>query len=396
MPGTHADILEFVTQRQEGLTVDTEHAVIHGVRVLGLSSANGRDYLAAAVKAALPLYEGRPTNCDHPTRAGEPTTIARRNGWLAAARQDQDGGMRADWHLIKSHPMTAMILEVAQRNPSLLGLSHNVSGKVRRENGREIVEAIEVVHSVDCVADPATVKGLHEGISLNDLRNRRGAEFAGGLVTMKSTVRQLIESLKDTRPRYARALREMAEAGIMSGDTAMEAPPEAPAGEADHEAALKAGFRAAVMAIMDDDSLDMSAKLKKMRDVLRAEEKLLGGNGEGDKKEGGDMPAAAEESKKLKLEVAGLKLLLEAGIKPTKVLSRALSSCTSEQEMRELIEESRSGTGAAGGPQRPRSAAPPAPAPGNGSRQVQEQRSGTTVEIPTEPRALGRWLKTPD
>jgi hypothetical protein len=384
MPGTHADILEFVTQRQEGLTVDTEHAVIHGVRVLGLSSANGRDYLAAAVKAALPLYEGRPTNCDHPTRAGEPTTIARRNGWLAAARQDTDGGMRADWHLIKSHPMTAMILEVAQRNPSLLGLSHNVSGKVRRENGREIVEAIEVVHSVDCVADPATVKGLHEG------REH----------TMKSTVRQLIESLKDKRPRYAKALREMAEAGIMSGDTAMEAPPDAPAGEADHEAALKAGFRAAVMAIMDDDSLDMSAKLKKMRDVLRAEEKLLGGNGEsdkGEKKEGGDMPAA-EESKKLKLEVAGLKLLLEAGVKPNKVLSRALSSCTSEQEMRELIEESRNGTGAAGGPQRPRSAAPPAPAtpPGNGSRTVQEQRTGAAVEIPTDPRALGRWLKTAD
>jgi hypothetical protein len=387
MPGTHADILEFVTQRQEGLTVDTEHAVIHGVRVLGLSSANGRDYLAAAVKAALPLYEGRPTNCDHPTRAGEPTTIARRNGWLAAARQDTDGGMRADWHLIKSHPMTAMILEVAQRNPSLLGLSHNVSGKVRRENGREIVEAIEVVHSVDCVADPATVKGLHEGIEVGNLRER--------VVMTKSTVRQLIESLKDRRPRYAAALREMAEAGIMSGDTAMEAPPEAPAGEADHEAALKAGFRAAVMAIMDDDSLDMSAKLKKMRDVLRAEEKLLGGNGEGDKKEGGDMPAAAEESKKLKLEVAGLKLLLEAGVKPNKVLSRALSSCTSEQEMRELIEEA--GRSPGGGRQAPRSAGPPSPAAaGNGSQRVQEQRSGTAVEIPTDPRALGKWLKTAD
>jgi ribosomal protein L12E/L44/L45/RPP1/RPP2 len=390
MPGTHADILEFVTQRQEGLTVDTEHAVIHGVRVLGLSSANGRDYLAAAVKAALPLYEGRPTNCDHPTRAGEPTTIARRNGWLAAARQDTDGGMRADWHLIKSHPMTAMILEVAQRNPSLLGLSHNVSGKVRRENGREIVEAIEVVHSVDCVADPATVKGLHEGISLNHLRNRRGTES-----TMSTTVRQLIESLKDRRPRYAAALREMAEAGIMSGDTAMEAPPESPAGEADHEAALKAGFRAAVMAIMDDDSLDMSAKLKKMRDVLRAEEKLLGGNGEGDKKEGSDMPAT-EESRKLKLENTGLKLLLEAGVKPNKVIIRALSSCTTEAEMRELIEESRNGTGAAGGPQRPRSAAPPAPAPGNGSRTVQEQRTGAAVEIPTDAKQLGRWLKTAD
>lgn len=381
-------ILEYTMQSQGGLVVDNENATIDNVRILGLHSENGRDYLPGAVKAAISLYEGRATNCDHPARPGEPTTIKRRNGWLENVRQEADGGLRGKWLLLKSDSETPKILEVAQRRPALLGLSHNVSGKVRRENGREIVEAIEVVHSVDCVADPATVKGLHEGIDTGNLRER--------VVMTKLKVKDLIESLATRRPLYAKALKEMAEAGVLSGDTAMEAPVEAPAGEADHETALKQGFRAAVMAIMDDDSLDMSAKLKKMRDVLRAEEKLLGGNGESDKKEEGDNMPAAEESKKLKLEIAGLKLLLEAGVKPTKTLSRALSSCTSEAEMQELIEESRNETGATGARQAPRSAAPPAPAAGNGSQRVQEQRGGAVVEIPADTKALGRWLKTPD
>lgn len=387
----HVHLQEYVRQ-SGGLTVDVENGVLHGVRILGLTSANGRQYLAEAVKQAIGLYEGVATNCDHPSRPGEATTVARRIGWLENVRQEPDGGLRGNWHLLQSHPMTPVILEVAQKRPQLLGLSHNVSGRVRRENGQEIVEAIEVVNGVDCVADGATVKGLHEG------RNQNQAGWAGGIVTMieKSTVKQIIEATKDKRPAYAKALREMAEAGVMSPDAAMDMPAEAPAGEADHETALKQGFRAAVMAIMDDDSLDTGAKLKKMRDVLRAEEKLIGGNGEEKtpKEEGGDM--AAEESRKLKLENTGLRLLLETGVNPSKVLTRALAGCKDEAEMKEIIEEARSG--AAGGSQRPRSAGSPVPPAGqDGSRQMQEQRTGSgSGQAPAEPAALGRWLQVQD
>src|SRR6185369_4902506 len=147
-------LLEYSMQSQGGLVVDIENATIDNVRVLGLRSENGRDYLPGAVQAAMSLYEGKATNVNHPLRPGEPTTIERRNGWLSDLRLDKDGGMRGKWSLLKADSQTPKILEVAQRNPSLLGLSHNVSGRVRHENGREIVEAIEVVHSVDVVADP--------------------------------------------------------------------------------------------------------------------------------------------------------------------------------------------------------------------------------------------------
>lgn len=371
------EILEYTMQSGGGLVVDPEAATIDNVRILGLASANGRDYLPEAVKAAIGLYEGKATNINHPARPGEPTTIERRNGWLSAVRQESDGGLRGKWSLLKSDPQTAKILEVAQRNPSLLGLSHNVSGKVRREGGREIVESIDCVHSVDVVADPATVQGLHE--------QRQGS-------AVKSTVKKLIESLKTTRPAYARSLREMAEAGVMSPDTPMDAPPDAPAGEADSEEAI---LNAAGI-VLKDTSLSVAERLSKIRKLLRLTG-AAGGNGDtADTGEGaeGDM-GAAEESKKLKLENAGLRLLLEAGLKPTKVLSRALAGCTSEAEMKELIEEVRTSPGAA---QRPRSAAPPAPSgqQQDGSKRVQEQRGGNSVAtVPEDAKARARWLQTP-
>ena len=75
----------------------------------------------------------------------------------------------------------------------------------RRENGREIVESIDAVHSVDLVADPATVSGLHEGRTM-----------------ARRKVRDLIECLCKTRPGYARGLKEEAEAGEEAAEEAAE------------------------------------------------------------------------------------------------------------------------------------------------------------------------------
>ena len=337
------NLLEYV--RQTGpFRVDRENAVIHGVKVIGLESENNRSYLKEAVGKAIKdgMYERRVTNVDHGTKAGESTTVAWRNGWLENVAQDDTGGGTGEWHLIKSHPLTPMILEIAERAPWLLGLSHNASGKTRRDSsGREIVEAIEKVHSVDVVADPATTKGLHE--------ERK----------MKLTIKALAESLKATRPGYSRGLLEVADSGVMSPDMPMDAPEEAaapPEEKADHEQALKDGFRGAMIAVLDDDSMDMKAMLSKLKEIMAAKEKLLGGKGKAADEPDGDEPAAAEESRKLKLEIAGLKLLNESGVKADRVLTKALSACTSESEVKELIESAKSsgrtapGTGAKSSP----------------------------------------------
>jgi hypothetical protein len=390
MSGTF-QLLEFV-QHSGALQVDADKAVIRGVRILGLESANGRTYSREAVRRACVLYEGKVVNVDHPIRPADGTSLSRRFGWLEAVRQDDDGGLRGDLHYLAAHPLAAAVAEAARRRPQLMGLSHNAVGRGRRENGREVIESIESVQSVDLVADPASVSGLFES--------------KGCPAVAKKKLSELIESLKATRPGASRALKEMAEAGLMSPSAEMEEPPAPAGGEEgkDHEEALKSGFRAAVLAILDDDALDLKAKLKKVRDVLRAEEKLLGGNDDAGGDKGGDMGGEkAEEGRKQTPAKSGEQLLREEyerklkardlcadqGITPNKTLRKALDACASEAEMKELIEEYKGSSGGSAGGQKPRSAAPqPAPQAGkNGSTPIQEGAA------PTDPKAFASWVK---
>jgi hypothetical protein len=352
------------------MKVDREAGVIHDVKVLGNESANGRTYPPATIEKARGLYEGRVVNADHPPRAGEQTSIARRLGWLEGVYTKAGELFAKSFHYLKSHPMAEAVAEAAERNPRLFGLSHNAHGVERRENGRTIIESIEAVHSVDLVADPATVGGLFES---------RGTP-------VKKRVRDLIESLKPKRPRYARALKEMAEAGLMSPDAEMEAPPEeAPvedeAGEdVDHEQAILDACKA----VLDDGSVAAPEKLQKIKKLLGVMDSGKG-EGEGDgpppaDDEGDSDSEAKEESRRLRVENAGLKLLNEAGIKLDKLTARALAGCHTLAEVRELVEEAR--------PRHKAKSAAATPAGAHGPKQLTEDK------VPEgDGKVVGRWLR---
>jgi len=149
----------------KALSFDTEAGVIKGVRILGRQSLNGREYTPEAITNAMSLYEGRPVNLDHPDRS-RPTSersVKDRFGWLVNVHQANDG-LEGDLHYLKSHPQSAQIVEAAQRNPAMIGLSHNADGRTSRRNGKTLVEEIIGVRSVDLVADPATTKSLFESL----------------------------------------------------------------------------------------------------------------------------------------------------------------------------------------------------------------------------------------
>lgn len=363
-------LLEYVAQTGP-FSVDRDGAVVRGVRVLGLASANGREYSREAVREALPLYQGKAVNADHPARPGQATPVGSRVGWLENVVQEADGGLRGDWHLLKSHPLTPVVLEVAERRPQLLGLSHNAVGRTRRVGGRVVVEQIESVQSVDLVADPATVAGLHEGRTMS-----------------VQPLREVIKALEAAgRKGAARALREVAEAGVMdpAADMAM---PEAPAeggDDADHEAALRQGFRGAVVAVLDDDGLDMKMKLKKIKDILKAEEKLLGNGGETEEADDTEEAATAEGRlrEQYELRLKARDLCADLGVSPTKGLRKALDACTTVQEQRELIEEFKQVQGRPAGGAR---SAPPRQGQGDTAR-VAEGKA------PADQKALAAWLK---
>ena len=157
------DLQEFVSSRGVLLRVDREAGRIHGVKVLGRHSKNGRQYTAESLRQAAGLYEGVRVNVDHRDPAGK-RSYRDRLGRLEAI-QVREEGLYADLVFNPRHALAEQLLWDAEHSPENVGLSHDARGRMVRRNGLVVVEAIEAVRSVDLVADPATTRGLFEAES---------------------------------------------------------------------------------------------------------------------------------------------------------------------------------------------------------------------------------------
>jgi len=156
---------EFTTWPDAPPRVDADAGIIHGVKVLGFYSKNGREYPADTLRRAVPLYESARVNINHPARPGEPRDYRDRLGEICRVRFQEGAGLFADLRFNPKHELAQRLVWDAEHAPRNLGLSHNVLAKVRREGGRTVVEEIEQVLSVDVVADPAGTQGLFESQS---------------------------------------------------------------------------------------------------------------------------------------------------------------------------------------------------------------------------------------
>lgn len=153
-------LCEFVDSRGVALKTDREKGVIHGVKILGLQSKNGRVYPKETVARAVPLYEGAKANVNH---AAGPRSYGDRIGQLRGVRLGEgESGLFADFHFNPKHALAEQLLWDAEHAPENLGFSHTVEAKISRQKGAVVVEQILSVQSVDLVADPATTRGLFE------------------------------------------------------------------------------------------------------------------------------------------------------------------------------------------------------------------------------------------
>lgn len=198
--------------------IDRVAGVIRGVKILGATSKNGRDYSPQALREAAAIYEGLGVNTNHPSRSTPNASRAVEEGvgWLENVSVRRDG-VYGDLFIIKSHPLANTLFEVAERKPDRFGLSHNAAGDVVERAGRRIVESIKSVRSVDLVQNPATVNSLFE--SEAPVARRR----------LKDLLHQLPAGSR--RSHLARLL----EADEMSfdGDTEVSADADDPEAEAD-------------------------------------------------------------------------------------------------------------------------------------------------------------------
>ncbi len=145
-------------------SVDRENGIIYGLAILGPESQNGYGYREQAMRNALKLYERKRSNANH-TPPGSTTSIYDRLGVWYNPRFE-GGIIKGDFHFLKSHPLAERLCEAAER-PDLndvFGFSHDAYGREEPGSNGKFIEAIESVETVDLVADPATVKGLHESI----------------------------------------------------------------------------------------------------------------------------------------------------------------------------------------------------------------------------------------
>lgn len=134
--------------------VDPENCIIKGVSLItGDCVAEGHDLHVDATTVqqlhALAKTKGKvPVNLDHGSG------IKDMNGYVTNFHMD-GVKMRGDWHLLKNHTETQLMLERATEMPECFGLSVAFKGKGVAVKGGKKAARAEKLLSVDCVTRPA-------------------------------------------------------------------------------------------------------------------------------------------------------------------------------------------------------------------------------------------------
>jgi hypothetical protein len=225
--------------------VDRDAGVIHGVRILGRISRNGREYSPAALAQAARLYEGLGVNLNHADRPRSPgaRTVEDGFGWLESI-DIRDDGVYGDLHYFRAHPQAEVIVEAAVRNPRRFGLSHHAEGSVVHRQGKNVVESIETVRSVDLVQNPATNQGLFESETSR----------------MNRTIQQI---LREAGGALAEAITAPELAAAIHRTVVL---PES----ADRDRQIDAALQALLVEVLEDEPLELPARFRQAARLLEA------------------------------------------------------------------------------------------------------------------------------
>lgn len=159
-------LVEYTSNAGNSLTVDREKGIIRGVKLLGLESRNRRSFRPEALKQSITLFEGARSNVNHsPKGAAAPRDYGDRLGIVRSVTYREGQGLYGDFHYNPKHALAEQLIWDAENSPGSVGFSPAYDGRVVADrNGRNFVESITRVFSVDLVADPATTNGLFESI----------------------------------------------------------------------------------------------------------------------------------------------------------------------------------------------------------------------------------------
>lgn len=230
--------------------VDREAGVVRRVKLLGLESRNGRSYPAAVIAKAKNLYEGAAVYIDH-GKPRETRPYGASFGVTENVTAEPDG-LYGDLHYNPAHALAEQFAWDAENRPNRVGLSHDIEASTREHEGKMLVEAIHAVNSVDIVTRPATTRGLFEHEA------------------NMSTIREIVSA--NAKHWCGELIGRFVEDDMVDPTLAVDADGDS-GGSAEDQ--MVAAFKAAMMAVLDDDSMDSAAKLAKLKELLKAKDNLL-------------------------------------------------------------------------------------------------------------------------
>ena len=96
--------------------VDRKNGILHAVKVLGRHSKNGREYPPEVMRGAVRLYDGIQVCLEHLSRGRQQELVGDTIGVLRNPKFKSDS-IFAALHILKSHPRSEYILDVAESLP---------------------------------------------------------------------------------------------------------------------------------------------------------------------------------------------------------------------------------------------------------------------------------------
>lgn len=280
-------LAERVSAPFAGAAVDRDKGIIRGVKLCGGSSANGRDYPPEVFRRDVQKYKGAAIYADH----GRDRSVDRKIGWIESPRVDADGTPRGDAHLLKTHPLYERVMEAAERNPALFGFSHVALCETSYgADGRERVEGLRAIESVDLVAEPATTKGIFESriaewrlhqdepenewlssVSRSEFRLSHSNKGLAMPVTIREVAEWITRHPRSTTRQIiaAKRLAEMDGGDVGDKPVSDSMPPD----DAGPEDAITGSFKAAIMSVIEkalSGDMDPAAALKKIKTLIAA------------------------------------------------------------------------------------------------------------------------------
>jgi hypothetical protein len=215
--GDGAAVFEYADNHGATLRVDREKSIIHGVKIIGIESKNGRRYGGNVLAAAARQYEGAKVNVGHVKgRISTPREYSDRLGVLRNVEYRKDDGLYGDLHFNPKHAIAEQLAWDAENNPAAVGLSHAAFVRFRKDGLVEVAEEIKRVVSVDLVGDPATTAGLFEQFEDSELATRDSQLETPTIETVQALAAAYPELVAEITEATTQAIRGNVAAAVKS------------------------------------------------------------------------------------------------------------------------------------------------------------------------------------